>query len=198
MLRPDRRVTGRSNRTAPPPPWATAAGRLVPSLAAKCRLPPLATSWPAEEVHLAASRGSRRRSGWPGARRGRAARPAARSWPSLQQHDAVGQRHRLDLVVGDVDHRRAELLVQALDLAAHLVAQLGVEIGQRLVEQEEPGLRARWPARSRRAGAGRPTAGAGSGRAGRRCRALRGALDAARRSRRSGVLRARRPKAMFS
>jgi hypothetical protein len=27
-----------------------------------------------------------------------------------QHHDLVGQRHRLDLVVGDVDHRRAELL----------------------------------------------------------------------------------------
>ena len=30
-----------------------------------------------------------------------------------------------------------DLLVQALDLAAHLVAQLGVEIGERLVEQED-------------------------------------------------------------
>ena len=47
-----------------------------------------------------------------------------------QQHDAVGQRHRLDLVVGDVDHGLAQLLVQALDLAAHLVAQLGVEVAQ--------------------------------------------------------------------
>ena len=58
----------------------------------------------------------------------------------LQQHDAVGQRHRLDLVVGDVDHGLAELLVQTLDLAAHLVAQLGVEVGERLVEQEQAGV----------------------------------------------------------
>ena len=51
--------------------------------------------------------------------------------------DAVGQRHRLDLVVGDVDERRRELLVQLLDLGAHLDAQLGVEIGERLVEEED-------------------------------------------------------------
>ena len=53
------------------------------------------------------------------------------------QHDPVGKRHRLDLVVGDVDHRRRDLLVQALDLAPHLVAKLGVEIGERLVEEED-------------------------------------------------------------
>ena len=54
--------------------------------------------------------------------------------------DAVGQRHRLDLVVGDVDHRRSHLGVQLLDLGAHLRAQLGVEVGERLVEQEHVGV----------------------------------------------------------
>ena len=38
--------------------------------------------------------------------RGPAACRPARSRPALQHHDLVGQRHRLDLVVGDVDHRR--------------------------------------------------------------------------------------------
>ena len=57
--------------------------------------------------------------------------------PVAHQHDPVGERHRLDLVVGDVDHRRGDLLVQPLDLAAHLVAELGVEVGERLVEQED-------------------------------------------------------------
>ena len=53
-------------------------------------------------------------------------------------HDdhAIGERHRLDLVVGDVDGRGAHLLVHPLDLDAHLHAQLRVEVGQRLVEQE--------------------------------------------------------------
>ena len=38
--------------------------------------------------------------------------------------------------MGDVDHRRAEPPVQRGDLAAHLHPELGVEVGQRLVEQE--------------------------------------------------------------
>ena len=55
----------------------------------------------------------------------------------LEQHDPVGQRHGLDLVVGDVDRGLADLLVQPLDLGAHPVAELGVEVGERLVEQEQ-------------------------------------------------------------
>jgi hypothetical protein len=55
------------------------------------------------------------------------------------QH-AFGQRHRLDLVVGDEQRGDAELAVQGLDLQPRLRAQLGVEVGQRLVEQEDLGL----------------------------------------------------------
>ena len=54
--------------------------------------------------------------------------------------DAVGQRHRLDLVVGDVDDGGRDLGVQLLDLGAHLGAQLGVEVGERLVEEEDVGV----------------------------------------------------------
>ena len=54
----------------------------------------------------------------------------------LQHDDAVGERHRLDLVVRHVDDRVAELLVELLDLDAHLGAQQRIEIRQRLVEQE--------------------------------------------------------------
>ena len=57
--------------------------------------------------------------------------------PVLQHDDAVGHRHRLDLVVRDVDRRRVQALVERLDLDAHLHPQLGVEVGQRLVEQED-------------------------------------------------------------
>jgi len=60
--------------------------------------------------------------------------------PVAQHHDAVGERHSLDLVVGDIDAGGLEGHVQALDLRAHVDAQLGVEIGQRLVEEEELGL----------------------------------------------------------
>ena len=54
----------------------------------------------------------------------------------LQHRDLGRQRHRLDLVVRDVDDGRARLLMQAFDLNAHVDAQLGVEVGERLVEQE--------------------------------------------------------------
>ena len=60
--------------------------------------------------------------------------------PILHHRDAVGQRQRLDLVVGDIDHRCLEPLVQPLDLDAQFGAQLGVEIGERLVEQEHAGV----------------------------------------------------------
>ena len=72
----------------------------------------------------------------------------------LQHHDLVGHGHGLDLVVGDVDHGRLELVVQPGELDPHLHAQGGVEVGERLVEQEHLGLatiarpiatRWRWP-----------------------------------------------------
>src|SRR3546814_16819359 len=40
------------------------------------------------------------------------------------------------LIVGDVDRREAELLLQLADVLAHTPAQLGVEIGERLVAQQ--------------------------------------------------------------
>ena len=53
-------------------------------------------------------------------------------------HDGheVGHRHRLGLVVRDVQRGRPEALLQALDLAAHRRAQLRVEVRERLVHQE--------------------------------------------------------------
>ena len=60
--------------------------------------------------------------------------------PLVDHRDAVGERQRLGLVVRDVDGGDADLALQPLELAAHLVAQLRVEIGQRLVEQQQPRL----------------------------------------------------------
>ena len=60
--------------------------------------------------------------------------------PAAVDHgDLVGQRQRLGLVVGDVDEGDAGAALQVLQLAAHLLAELGVEVGQRLVEQEDSG-----------------------------------------------------------
>ncbi len=58
----------------------------------------------------------------------------------MHDGDAGGQRHRLDLVVRDVDRRLAEPLIKLLDLGAHLDSQVGVQNGKRLVEQEERGI----------------------------------------------------------
>ena len=57
-----------------------------------------------------------------------------------QHDDAVGQRHGLHLVVRHVDHGGLELLVELGELVAHLHAQRGVQVGQRLIEKKDLGL----------------------------------------------------------
>src|SRR5437773_1391905 len=54
--------------------------------------------------------------------------------PRKQDH-AVGHRHRLDLIMSNIDHGDAELALQVTDLLPHLLAQLRIEIGERLVHQ---------------------------------------------------------------
>ena len=60
--------------------------------------------------------------------------------PAVHQHDAVGQSHGFDLVMGDVDRGGAHAFAQLLDFGAHLHTQLGVQVGQRLVEQKHLGF----------------------------------------------------------
>ena len=55
----------------------------------------------------------------------------------LHHHDAIGQRQCLVLIVGDVDGGAIELAVDAPNLRPRLDAQLGVEIGQRLVHEDQ-------------------------------------------------------------
>ena len=57
-----------------------------------------------------------------------------------EHDDAVGERQRLGLVVGDVDRREPEVGVEPLELAPHLEAELGVEVRERLVEEQHPRL----------------------------------------------------------
>ena len=72
----------------------------------------------------------------------------------------VGQGHRLDLVVGDVDRGDAELALQALDLE-RASARAAWRRGWRAARRTgTPPARARWRGPWRRAGAGRPRAGA--------------------------------------
>ena len=56
---------------------------------------------------------------------------------AVEQHDAIGHRHRLDLIVRHVHHRDPELPLQRADLRAHVLPQLGVEVRQRLVHQAD-------------------------------------------------------------
>ncbi len=53
------------------------------------------------------------------------------------QDDAIGQGHRLLLIVRDVEHGRAELAVDPPDLGLHLLAQLLVERAKRFVHQHD-------------------------------------------------------------
>ena len=55
----------------------------------------------------------------------------------LHDHDTVTEGHSLGLVVSDVDERALDLVAQLDELGTHLVAQLGVQVGQRLVHQED-------------------------------------------------------------
>ena len=66
---------------------------------------------------------------------------------ALTQHDdAVSQRHRLQLIVGDINHGIAERGVQPRNLNPHLQTQLGIEVRERLIEQENTRMTDNCPA----------------------------------------------------
>ena len=56
--------------------------------------------------------------------------------PVVEHCDALSERHRLDLVVGDVERRHREPLVEPHELRSHLDPELRVEVGERLVHEE--------------------------------------------------------------
>ncbi len=59
---------------------------------------------------------------------------------AIHQHgDPMAQRHGLLVVLGDVEHGGIEGLEHARQLEAHLVAQLGIDIAQGIVEQQHRG-----------------------------------------------------------
>ena len=57
----------------------------------------------------------------------------------IHDGDTVRHRHRLELVVGDVDGGRIDAVVQFAQLAAHQPAKLRIERAQRLVHQKRLG-----------------------------------------------------------
>src|SRR6184192_735510 len=54
----------------------------------------------------------------------------------VHQRQPRRERHGFDLIMGDEQHGKSELLLQSLELDAHLLAQFGVEIAQRLIEEK--------------------------------------------------------------
>ncbi len=56
--------------------------------------------------------------------------------PAVHHRDRVGHRHRLLLVVRDVDERDPDLVLDPLQLHLHVLAQLEVERAERLVEEK--------------------------------------------------------------
>ena len=66
--------------------------------------------------------------------------------PAFVHHDgAPAERQRLDGIARRVDHDRVALAKDAVQLAAQLLAQLVVEVGERLVEHQEPRLAGQGP-----------------------------------------------------
>ena len=74
--------------------------------------------------------------------------------PGVHHHDAVGERHRLDLIVGDVDRRRAEPAWSRARSARISTRSLASRLESGSSNRKTFGL-ARWRGRWRRAGAGR-------------------------------------------
>ena len=56
--------------------------------------------------------------------------------PVLHHHDPLPHGHRFDLIMGHVDHRRAQLTVQPADLHAHLDAHFGIQVREGFVKEE--------------------------------------------------------------
>jgi hypothetical protein len=128
--RPAASVDAAATRTGPRP--ATSTVTMPPSLPRP--VPDSRLQWPMKSAT------KRRR----GSRRSATARPPA---PRGRVHhgDPVRQRERLGLVVRHVDERDADLLLQVDELDLHVLAQLRVERGERLVEQQHRRVRDQRP-----------------------------------------------------
>ncbi|MNS94148.1 hypothetical protein D3C72_1283550 [compost metagenome] len=76
-------------------------------------------------------------------------RPHLHRLAARHHHHLVGKGQRLGLVVGDVDQRQAEFVVDLLELAPQLPFELRVDHRQRLVEEDGRHVLAHQPAPQR-------------------------------------------------
>ena len=75
--------------------------------------------------------------------------------PAVEHHDLVGDLEGLLLVVGDEQARDVDLVVEPAEPGAQLLADLGVEGAERLVEEQHLGPGGQGPRQAPPAGAGR-------------------------------------------
>ena len=57
--------------------------------------------------------------------------------PVIHDRHAVGQRHRLGLIMGDVQHGGARLVVKIDELLLHGGPQVHIQVCQRLIEKHQ-------------------------------------------------------------
>ena len=55
----------------------------------------------------------------------------------MKKRDAVGEGHGFVLIVGDEEEGDADFALQRFQFALHLFAEVGVERGERFVEQQK-------------------------------------------------------------
>ena len=113
---------------------------------------------PASVIASNADRIGRRRH-WPVVSNNSRGVPTCSILPVRRTGDTVAERQRLVLVVRHGEEGRAEPAMQTTDLVAQLLAELFIEPGQRLVEQQNRGSR-RAHGQARRVDAARRKAGA--------------------------------------
>ena len=58
--------------------------------------------------------------------------------PFFKQHHLVGHGHGLHLVVGDIYHGQAQLLLQRADLVTHFRPELGIQVRQWFIHETDP------------------------------------------------------------
>src|SRR5215813_11188774 len=64
-------------------------------------------------------------------------RPDLLDASTVHHREAVGEAERFDLIVGDEEHGDAETALDYFDLPTHLLAELGVQVAEGLVEEEQ-------------------------------------------------------------
>src|SRR2546427_11806247 len=65
----------------------------------------------------------------------------------VHHDDAIGHRHRLDLIVRDIDRRRLQSLMECLNLGAHRNRRSAGAIWKRGGMREDSEYREPWPRR---------------------------------------------------